>query len=452
MRVADILIIGAGPAGMAAAVRARESGRLVTVLDDNPTAGGQIWRGGGTSEWFRKFDASGAELVTGARVFTGNAALRTLHVETVAGAFEIGYEALVLATGARELFLPFPGWTLPNVMGVGGVQALVKSGVPVAGKRIVVAGSGPLLLAVADYLRKHEASVPLIAEQASWSKLIPFSLSLGRHPGKLAQAATLKFSLGSTPYVPGSWVEAAEGEGRVEQVRIRSGSKRWTERCDYLAVAYGFWPSDELALLLGCETRESCVIADELQRTSVEGIYCAGESTGIGGVDLSLVEGQIAGLAASGRAEQARAHFPERDTTLRFAKTLNTTFAPREEIRSLAQDQTIVCRCEDVTLRRLKSANSWRAAKLHLRCGMGPCQGRICGPAVQFLFGWKTESVRPPIFPARVSSLISEKESINNDDENNDAMARSNARNHDGFSGRHDCGSRVCGATCSMAC
>src|SRR5260370_36967306 len=115
-----IVIVGAGPAGMAAAVRARECGKRVTVLDDNPTAVGQIWRGGQGSPWVKKFKESAAVLLTGRRVISGNAANRTLQLETATGATELEYETLVLATGARELFLPFPGWTLPNVMGVGG--------------------------------------------------------------------------------------------------------------------------------------------------------------------------------------------------------------------------------------------------------------------------------------------------------------------------------------------
>src|ERR1700722_11178634 len=167
---------------MAAAVRARECGKRLTVLDDNPTAGGQIWRGGKGSPWFKRFSDSAAVLRTGRRVISGDARKRTLQMETSAGASEIEYEALILATGARELFLPFPGWTLPNVMGVGGLQALVKSCLPVAGKRIVVAGSGPLLLAVAHYLRKHNAIVPVVAEQAPWGALLKFSTKLT--PGK----------------------------------------------------------------------------------------------------------------------------------------------------------------------------------------------------------------------------------------------------------------------------
>lgn len=351
---------------MAAAVRARESGRRVTVLDDNPAAGGQIWRNDRRSVWLERFEASGAELICGARVITVDPVL----VERESDSFEIRYEALILATGSRELFLPFPGWTLPNVMGVGGLQALVKSGLPVEGKRVVVAGSGPVLLAVAAYLRKRGAIVPLIVEQAPWSRLIPFA---ARHPGKLPQAAWLR---GFTPYLAGAWVEEAE-RGRV---RVRQGAKVRIEPCDYLAVGYGFWPNNELGAAI----------------------------TGTGGVDLAIVEGEIAGYMASGQEARARKLFGRRDRARRFARALDETFALRDELRALPTSDTIVCRCEDVTFGRLQTARSWREAKLHKRCGMGPCQGRICGPAAEFLFGWKHESVRPPVFPARVASLISE--------------------------------------------
>jgi D-hydroxyproline dehydrogenase subunit alpha len=383
-----ILIVGAGPAGMAAAVRARECGKRVTVLDDNPTAGGQIWRGGKGSPWFAKFRDSAAVLLAGRRVISGNAANRTLQIETATGATELEYETLILATGARELFLPFPGWTLPNVMGVGGLQALVKSGLPVEGRRIVVAGSGPLLLAVAQYLRKHKAVVPMVAEQAPWSALLKFTTKLT--PGKLMQAATLQ----TAAYKPGTWVTRAEGSTKLEQVKLNTGQ---TIRCDYLAVAYGFVPNSELATHLGADDH----------------ILQAGECTGIGGVELSVIEGEIAGYIAGGRADLAKKLQPAHKRARIFAEALNHAFAPRTELRTLCGPDTIVCRCEDVTLECLQEAQGWREAKLHFRCGMGPCQGRICGPAVQYLFNWKAESVRPPIFPARVSSLISSEPNLN---------------------------------------
>jgi thioredoxin reductase len=376
-----ILIVGAGPAGMAAAVRARECGKRVTVLDDNPTAGGQIWRGGKGSPWFQKFRDSGAVLLTGRRVIGGNAAKRMVQIEMQMGSTELEYENLILATGARELFLPFTGWTLPNVMGVGGLQALVKSGLPVTGKRIVVAGTGPLLLAVAHYLRQHGAIVPVVAEQAPWGDLMKFSTHLT--PGKMIQAATLQ----TMAYRPGTWVTRAEGAGQLQAVTLNSGK---TIACDYLAVAFGFVPNTELGTLLGPS----------------EHILQAGECTGIGGVELSVMEGEIAGYTAGGRPELA----PDKRSALRFADALNKTFAPRAELRALCQPETIVCRCEDVPLSRLQVAQGWREAKLHFRCGMGPCQGRICGPAVHFLLNWQSESIRPPVFPARLSSLITSKD------------------------------------------
>ena len=405
----DILVVGAGPAGIAAAVRAAESGRKVTVLDDNPAEGGQIWRGGKrhpadsqAAAWFRRLEMSGAKVLSGHRVIGGDPANRVLHVETPDAATGITYRELILATGARELFLPFPGWTLPNVLGVGGLQALVKSGLPISGKRVVVAGSGPLLLAVAAYLRKHGADVPVICEQAPWNRLVRFAMRLGRHPAKAWQAGTLRASLAFTRYAAGTWVAAAQRTERLQSVRIQTGE---SFACDYLAVAFGFVPNNELPQFLGCEIRNGFAVADEFQRTSVPHVFCAGEVTGLGGVDLSLAEGAIAGYAAANNHGSAKQVFSARGSAQRFAHHLNEAFALRDELRAIAQPDTLVCRCEEI-----QSANSWRSAKLHHRCGMGPCQGRICGPAVEFIQGWKPESVRPPVFPARVASLLSESE------------------------------------------
>ncbi|HKR21352.1 MAG TPA: FAD-dependent oxidoreductase, partial [Pyrinomonadaceae bacterium] len=193
-----------------------------------------------------------------------------------------------------------------------------------------------------------------------------------------------------------------------KSVVLRRGGKRWSVSCDYLACGFHLVPNLELAELLGCEIGNGVVRVDEFQQTSVPNVYSAGESTGIGGLELSLVEGEIAGLAIAGKRDEARRLFPARAKQLKFAQLLNRTFALRDELKTLAEAQTIVCRCEDVTFDRLRGHDSWRAAKLQTRCGMGPCQGRICGSSVEFLFDWKTESVRPPILPVRVQSLISE--------------------------------------------
>ena len=150
----DALIVGAGPAGLAAAYRAANVGLRVAVVDDNPHAGGQIWRGEqnkpGSRDaqiWFERIRSANIRFLPGARIFQQTQPGQLL-AETSSGITELSYTNLILATGARERFLPFPGWTLPNVMGAGGLQALVKTGLSIAGKRIVVAGSGPLLLAL----------------------------------------------------------------------------------------------------------------------------------------------------------------------------------------------------------------------------------------------------------------------------------------------------------------
>jgi D-hydroxyproline dehydrogenase subunit alpha len=412
----DVLVIGGGPAGIAAAVRAAECGVRVGIVDDNAALGGQIWRGafedagfegGGkneTARWHGSLQAAGVTTLCGKRVFH-QPEPGVLLAEGDNDLFELSYRNLVLATGARERFLPFPGWTLPNVFGAGGLQAMVKSGLPIRGKRVIVAGTGPLLLAVAAYLRKHGAEIPIICEQASWSSLARFGLALLGQPGKISQGLQLKKDLAGVPFAANSWPLAAHGQRTLESVTISRGGKSEIIECNYLACGFHLMPNTELAQLLACQIRNGYVQADGLQQTTAKGIFCAGEPTSIGGLELSLIEGQIAGFAAAGRTEEARKLFGARRTGRRFARILDRTFRLRPELKNLTSAETLVCRCEDVSHSRLKRHSSWRAAKLYTRCGMGPCQGRICGPATEFLFKWNPDSVRPPVFPVRVDSL-----------------------------------------------
>jgi D-hydroxyproline dehydrogenase subunit alpha len=394
----DVLIVGAGPAGIAAACTAAESGARVLVLDDNFVPGGQIWRGGApeATPWIERLRRSGAE-VRGETRAVGYPAPGVLLAETKGEGVEIAYRRLILATGARELFLPFPGWTLPNVTGAGGLQALVKSGLPIAGKRVLIAGSGPLLFAVAAYLKAKGAQLLAIVEQAPLAKLARFAAA-----GKFWQAVRLQSGLLGVPLRAGCWPVKAEGQGILERVTLSNGR---AYECDYLACGYGLVPNLELAQMAGCELEEGVVATGSHQETSVPGVYCAGELTGIGGLDRSLVEGQIAGHAAAGDDAHARALFPVRDRQERFGHALEECFALRDELRVLATADTIVCRCEDVTLGRILEESNWTAAKLQTRCGMGPCQGRICGAALEFIAGYPRTSVRPPSFPARMSTL-----------------------------------------------
>jgi NADPH-dependent 2,4-dienoyl-CoA reductase/sulfur reductase-like enzyme len=409
----EIVIVGAGPAGLAAAQAVAGAGGSVSVIDDNPHAGGQIWRGGpqhsgdarAAQLWAELKQATNVRFFHRAKVLLPSAP-GALLVETADAALTLRYRKLILATGARERLLPFPGWTVPGVFGAGGMQALVKGGFPVAGKRIVVAGSGPLLLAVAATLKERGAQVVAIVEQAPLPRVARFAAALLATPGKLMQALRLRRQLAGIPYHMDSHVLRAEGDEHLTQVLLQIGSRQRTIACDYLACGFGLIPNTETANALGCTIADGAVQVDRWQQTSVADVYCAGESTGIGGVDLSLVEGRIAGLAALGDLAQAAPHIASRQRWQAFAARLARAFALREELRQLADADTIVCRCEDVTHGDLQQQSSWRSAKLHTRCGMGPCQGRVCGGATDFLYGWTQDSVRVPLTPARISSLV----------------------------------------------
>ncbi len=197
----------------------------------------------------------------------------------------------------------------------------------------------------------------------------------------------------------------AEGLKRVEIVTLTNGQKYWTEHCDYLACGFGLVPNVELPIMFGCALRGGVVQVNERQETSVPRVFCAGEPTGVGGVDCALVEGEIAGLTASGRSTKTVVLFGQRRRWHAFRRALNEAFRLREELKTISAADTLVCRCEDVSFGRLRGFSSWRDAKLQTRCGMGPCQGRICGGATHILFGWDMESVRPPVLPSSIETL-----------------------------------------------
>lgn len=176
--------------------------------------------------------------------------------------------------------------------------------------------------------------------------------------------------------------------------------------CDYLACGFGLVPNTELATLLGCKVEAGSLDVDEWQQTSVPGVYGAGEVTGIGGSELAEREGEIAGFAAAGQQSRARATFRARARAQRFAATLNRAFALRNELRTLPRPDTIVCRCEDVCWEKVRRQEGWRETKLKTRCGMGPCQGRVYGPAIEFLLGWERDGVRPPLHPVPAAHLV----------------------------------------------
>jgi NADPH-dependent 2,4-dienoyl-CoA reductase/sulfur reductase-like enzyme len=295
-------------------------------------------------------------------------------------------------------------------MGAGGLQALVKGGLDARGKRVVLAGSGPLLLAVGAGLQSAGAQVVGIYEQAPFGRLAQFGFSLMGQPAKLLEGAQYRLKTMRAPYRAGIWVKRVEGRGRVERVTITDGRKEWTVDCDWLGCGFNLVPNLELPRLLGCNIDAGFVVVDRLQQSSVVSVACVGELTGIGGLEKAIVEGQIAGWAAAGRVAEAHALGPKRRRLDQFARRMDSAFALRSELRSLAMAETTVCRCEDVSRAALEGCANWREAKLHTRCGMGACQGRVCGAATEFLFGWENASGRPPVFPAAVSTLAAEVE------------------------------------------
>jgi NADPH-dependent 2,4-dienoyl-CoA reductase/sulfur reductase-like enzyme len=414
----DVAVVGGGPAGIAAATLAAESrrGARVVLIDEGFALGGQIWRSGPgkppprtARRWIDRFERSGAERRSQCSV---------IDARRDGGAFRLDCESggapefitalkLILATGARERFLPFPGWTLPNVMGIGGAQALLKAGTSFAEKRVVIAGSGPLMLPVAASLMGAGARLSLVAEQAPLSRVLRFTASLWKSPTMLAQAATLRARFLRARYATGTWVTRATGDSVVRAVSVTNGTDTQDIECDVLCTAFGLIPNSELARLLGCAVEDRRVVVDERQATTVQGVFCAGEPTGVGGMERSLVEGEIAGRVAMDASISSPLR-SRRAALDRYSRALANTFEVRDELRALPTADTIVCRCEDVPLGALDRSWTTRQAKLYTRAGMGACQGRICGAALECVMRWAPDSVRPPIQPARAATLLDE--------------------------------------------
>ncbi|OLL32352.1 FAD/NAD(P)-binding oxidoreductase [Burkholderia sp. SRS-W-2-2016] len=463
----DIVVIGAGPAGLNAAQAAARAGATVALIDDNPRAGGQIWRQGPAYPPQAPLDALLAALQTqpgvtnwpSTRVIAPLGRQGLLLESAQHGGVSITYERLILAAGARERLLPFPGWTLPGVTGAGALQALIKGGLPVRGERIVIAGSGPLLIAALATARDAGAHVIAVVEQAPAGEVARFGASLLREPAKLRQAFGLTRGFAGLRYWTGSIVREARGAGRVQQVTIRRGARDVTLDCERVACGYGLLPNVTLAQALGCAINDAGeIVVDAEQRTSLDYVYAAGECTGVGGAELACAEGEIAGLlasteiatqaaarrgmqAATQAGTQAGTHAAAHSTTQagasptahaapepathaaalqrliaqrarwrRFGARVAASFALGDAARTPPADSTLICRCEDVSIGDVRRCADWRDAKLQTRCGMGPCQGRICGAAANLYFGWPSAAPRSPFSPARIDTLMSAAE------------------------------------------
>jgi NADPH-dependent 2,4-dienoyl-CoA reductase/sulfur reductase-like enzyme len=416
---ASLIVVGAGPAGLAAATTAAAAGVDVLLLDAAPAAGGQVWRprrGVAVAPVARAL----AQLArAGGRVLAGTHVVmalpdRVLLVETPDGACRLHWDRLVLATGARERLLPFPGWTLPGVFGAGGLQALVKGGWPIGGRRVLVAGTGPLLLAAAATLRREGAQVVGLVEEAGPAALARFAGALLRRPGKGLQALRLGAALVGVPMLAGHRVVAAEGDGRLQRVVVEGRGRSRAIACDALAAGWGLVPRTELGQALGCVLAPrfgaDAIAVDAAQRTSVAGVFGVGECTGVAGALSAQWQGQVAGQVAATELQSTAATIgrPVRRLAREqaFAAAVAATFPMPARWGSRLRDDTLVCRCEDVPWSAVREHADLRSAKLATRCGMGHCQGRLCHDTLAALMHWPRLPVRPPLAPAPLAALL----------------------------------------------
>ncbi|MCX3061122.1 NAD(P)/FAD-dependent oxidoreductase [Streptomyces beihaiensis] len=436
----DLAVIGAGCAGLAGAVAASEQGLTVALLDASAQIGGQFHRHPAPALGAarpraphhdeaafdglrRRLEASDIAPLLGHHVWSvvrESGESWAVHATTGADGEEerpvrVRARALLLATGASERQLPFPGWTVPGVVGAGGAQAMLKSGLVLPGRRVVVAGSGPLLLAVASSLAAAGARVPAVVEASGYLRYARHPHALAANPGKLAEAAVHGSALlrHRVRLRTRSAVTAVHGTERVEAVTVSRLDTRWrpvpgTDRrvpCDALAVGHGLVPQLDLATSLGCATRPTpdatrALALDDLQETSVPGVWSAGETGGVGGAQLACTEGELAALAVAARlrgrpaltgSRRALTLRRRRDRMRAFADAMAAAHAPGPGWTRWLTDDTDVCRCEEVTVGGIREAvtdfgaRDARTVKLLTRAGMGWCQGRVCGAAVACL-------------------------------------------------------------------
>ncbi|MFD9003378.1 FAD-dependent oxidoreductase [Streptomyces sp. NPDC059582] len=432
----DLAVLGAGPAGLAAALAAAAGGVRVVLVDAAGEPGGQFHRQPAPGlaarhprvphrqgrTWRRLRAGLDAYVADGRITYLadhhvwsvgGQSAAYSVHALVGPAQEEpvtVRAGAVLLATGGYERVLPFPGWTLPGVVTAGGAQAMLKGGLVLPGRTVVVAGGGPLLLPVATGLAAAGARVAALVESAHPRDFARRARQLSAEPVKLAEGARYTAGLlrRRVPVLTGHAVVEAHGDERVTAVTVaaldaegqaRPGTLRRFS-CDALAVGHGMLPHTDLAEALGCRLEGAGVHVDDEQRTDVPGVWAAGESTGIGGAALALAEGHVAGRSAAARLRGREPDPREWAAAGRARTRLRTFFAALEHAYGppawwpeQVSDDTVVCRCEEVTAGTVRAATGrlgagdLRTVKLLTRAGMGWCQGRMCEPGVAAVTG-----------------------------------------------------------------
>ena len=439
-----LAVTGAGPAGAHAAMAAAEAGVDCIVLDEAEAAGGQVYRAPARRPSKPKpeivegdrlraeLHGSGARLAFGRRVWLIEPGF-VIHAVGQDGPERIEAERLILATGTTERVIPFPGWTTPGVIGLAAATILLKSQATLPGRRTLVAGSGPLLAAVATGILDLGGEVVAVLDRSPRSRWLKALPRLASRPDLLARGIGwwAKLFRARVPVLHNSDIGevTAFDDGLV--VKSKGGE---LFACDAVAVGHGLTPSTEITRLLGVGHRFAPELGgwvpeqDAFGRTNVDGLLVCGDGAGVRGAVAAALAGRLAGLAAAhdlGRIDhgqfdgEASAIQAALTKAGRFGGAMAAMTAPRaDDVFGLAPD-TIVCRCEDVNRSQIEGAiedgaDTIDQLKAWTRAGMGPCQGRMCGEAVAGLLarhvgGRQTVGLwtgRSPICPVPVADLV----------------------------------------------
>jgi NADPH-dependent 2,4-dienoyl-CoA reductase/sulfur reductase-like enzyme len=459
----EVLVIGNGLAGIVAANRLAAAGAKVMLLDENIHIGGQILRQipqrlgslkGYHPDYVKKVGFNFITALKNNEIEVRNRA-RVLGIypghEVLVESDEIKVgtvkaERILLATGARERFLPFRGWTMPGVLSGGAVQVLIKSSGVLPARDLVIGGSGLFLYSVAYECLRAGAKPRAVLEQTPmWNKL-PLGWQVLHQLPKLTEGSRFlsRLFFSGVPLRFSTRIVEARGNGTLAQVvsapvdgsgRMKSGREK-IYPTQLLATGYGFSANIELAQMAGClsefavERGGWVVKTDERLETSLPGIFAAGEITGVAGALKSICEGEIAALAILrqmgrpfGPALEKRLAklLRQRQRHLQFGKYFNLLYSIPAAAYLDIPDDTLICRCEEVTMGDIRRAvangyDTPATLKLALRSAMGDCQGRICGPVIYDILAALTGRsqadmtplvVRPPVKPVSIGSLAS---------------------------------------------
>ena len=460
---AQVVVIGGGPAGMAAAAAAAEVGAHVLLIDDNPSLGGQIYR-----QFPEEFDETGSDPL-GLHDDRGGALLKRvgscgsrienwpnsrawaifehnrLEIDRDGKLITVHADALVLAPGAPERPVPFPGWTLPGVITAGAAQTLMKQQAILPGRRIAMTGTGPLQQIVAMQLSKAGAEEVTVADPVSSTAYLPQIPAFLTEPGMLATGVKLRLGL-MRRNVKLHWshlVKEVRGDGCVEEAVLARVDNEWrvipgaefSVPVDTVCVGYGQIPDVGLSYLAGCRhefddlSQAWLPVRDASLETTTSGVFVAGDGAGVAGAIVAELEGELAGIGAAqsagampARSTRARSRALRRKLARlsRFRAAVDRVCRTRPGLSALADDETIICRCEDLTKADVSIAldeglRNVNEIKKRTRAGMGLCQGRMCAPSIGALVSAVTDAtpeqiglgtVRPPLGHVTLGALV----------------------------------------------